>query len=71
MVEATGGLNVSSQEWNCGDSYLLEVGKIRNGGGGGRRMQCYSVEKEKKVSTSQQDLVLQKTMSVFQCHQIL
>lgn len=34
LVEATGGLNVSSQEWNCGDSYLLEVGEIRNGEGG-------------------------------------
>lgn len=43
LVEATGGLNVSSQEWNCGDSYLLEVGKIRNGGGGGQEnavLQC-------------------------------
>lgn len=33
VVEAIVGLKVSSQEQNCGDSYLLEVGETGNRSG--------------------------------------
>lgn len=67
MVEAMGGLKVSSQEQNCRDSYLLEVGERRKRVGQENAvLQCG--KEQESVTTSQQDPILQKKMSVFQCH---